>query len=61
MISMLTYVGMNVLGMTREETLYEAPTSFLMMMLNQHVFMTVGDENMMTLSDLEKINANRTT
>lgn len=58
---MLTYIGMNVLGMSREETLYHAPTSFLMLMLNQHVLVNMGDEKMMTLSDLEKINANRTT
>ena len=52
-LATLTYFGTHELGLDFDKTLYEVPASRLMLMLNQHSLVNIGDEKVMTLSDME--------
>lgn len=49
----MAYFGTHELGLDFDETLYVVPVSRLMLMLNQHSLVNVGEDKMMTLSDME--------
>ena len=44
---------MHELGLDFDKTLYEVPASRIMLMLNQHDLVNIGEDKMMTLSDME--------
>lgn len=56
---MLTYFAVHDLGLSFEQALFEEAASRLMLLMNQHTLVNVGEEKMMTLEDMELINGRR--
>lgn len=51
----MAYFGTHELGLDFDKALYEVPASRIMLMLNQHAVVNLGDEKCMTLLDIESI------
>lgn len=49
----MTYFAVKELGIPFNEALFNESASRLMLLLNQHSLCNIGDDKMMTLSDLE--------
>lgn len=49
----MAYFGTHELGLDFDKALYEVPASRIMLMLNQHSLVNIGEDKVMTLSDIE--------
>ena len=54
----MVYFATHDLGLDFDKALFGEPASRIMLMLNQHSLVNLGDEKMMTLLDIEAIEAN---
>ncbi len=54
----MVYFATHDLGLDFDKALFGEPASRLMLMLNQHSLANLGDNKMMTLLDIEALEAN---